>query len=433
MLAYAFAALRLAPAGISGSPGTVAAATLLRAVMLVFLPFSAGYFLSYFFRSTNAVIAPQLISEVGLDAGDLGVLTAMYFLTFAAFQLPLGVLLDRYGPRRVQAVLLLFAAAGSILFSFGEGIGILALGRGLIGLGVAGCLMAAIKAGTEWFETRHWPIVNGCLLAVGGLGAMTATAPLEAALDFVDWRSVFLVLAAATTTVSALIWLVVPEADVRRSSVGLGRAFAELSRIYGDPGFWRLVPLTVTTMTANLGIQGLWAGPWLGDVAGMDRDAIAHGLLLLALALAGGSVLMGVLASWFQRHGISLVVTFAAGSLVFMAFQAAIVFEVMPSAPWPWVGFGLFANMAMVTFAYLAHHFPPELSGRATTGMNVLIFGGVFFGQSAIGEIIDLWPVDADGGYVPEAYARAFGVILLLQCVSFLWLLVPWERMFRRS
>ena len=228
--------------------GPGAQTALVRAIVLVFLPFAAGYYLSYFYRSTNAVIAPQLVSEVGLNAGDLGFLTSMYFLTFAAFQLPLGILLDRYGPRRVQSCLLLAAAGGALLFSFGDDIVTLAIGRGLIGLGVAGCLMSAIKAGTIWFDTRHWPVVNGCLLAVGGLGAVSATAPLEAALGVVDWRHIFVALACATVLVSALILVVVPESRTAVVRSGLVQQVRELGSIYTDRVFWRLAPLTVAGM-----------------------------------------------------------------------------------------------------------------------------------------------------------------------------------------
>ena len=388
------------------------------------MPFAAGYYLSYFFRSTNAIIAPQLSSEVGLDASDLGVLTAMYFLAFALFQLPLGVLLDRYGPRRVQAVLLLFAVAGAVLFSTGRDIETLALGRALIGLGVAGCLMASIKAGTQWFEARHWPIVNGCLLAVGGLGAVSATAPLEAALGIMDWRTVFLVLATATLVVAAAIFLIVPEKPGSPQSRGLLSEFQDIRRIYGDPGFWRLAPIVVTGMAANLSIQGLWAGPWMQDVAGLGRADTADALLLLALALAGGSVLLGVLASWFDRLGVSLLLFFGVTCALFMAFQGAIVFGAVTTALWPWVGFGLFANNAMVTFAYLSRYFSSELSGRAITGLNMLIFLGIFAVQSAIGAVIELWPAETGPGYHPDGYAVAFGLVLLLQVVGFIWFLI---------
>ena len=148
-------------------------------LLRVFIPFALGYFLSYLFRTVNAVIAPDLVRDIGVDPASLGLLTSAYFLTFAAFQLPLGVLLDRYGPRRVEAVLLLFAAAGAFAFARAETLNGLLLGRALIGLGVSACLMAAFKAYTLWFPKEKWPLVNGFQMAAGGLGALAATAPVE--------------------------------------------------------------------------------------------------------------------------------------------------------------------------------------------------------------------------------------------------------------
>ena len=144
----------------------------------LFLPFAAGYFLSYLLRNVNAVIAPELTRELGVSAADLGLLTSAYLLTFGAFQLPLGILLDRYGPRRVEAALLLIAAAGSAWFAVGTSLGELAAARALIGLGVCACLMAAFKAFAVWFPAERLPSLNSAVMVAGGLGALTATTPL---------------------------------------------------------------------------------------------------------------------------------------------------------------------------------------------------------------------------------------------------------------
>ncbi|MBL8253669.1 MAG: MFS transporter, partial [Candidatus Competibacter sp.] len=144
----------------------------------IFLPFAAGYFLSYLYRAINAALSPYLATELRLDATDLGLLTSVYFLTFAAFQLPLGVLLDRFGPRRVEATLLLFAAAGAGLFAVSHSPLELIVGRGLIGLGVSACLMASFKAFVLWLPAERLPVANGWVLAAGGLGALAATAPV---------------------------------------------------------------------------------------------------------------------------------------------------------------------------------------------------------------------------------------------------------------
>ena len=179
-------------------------------LLRVFIPFALGYFLSYLFRTVNAVIAPDLVRDIGVDPASLGLLTSAYFLTFAAFQLPLGVLLDRYGPRRVEAVLLLFAAAGAFAFARAETLTGLLLGRALIGLGVSACLMAAFKAFTLWFPAEKLPLANGIQMISGGVGALAASTPVELSLKFTDWRGVFLILSGLTVVAAIFIFMVVP-------------------------------------------------------------------------------------------------------------------------------------------------------------------------------------------------------------------------------
>src|SRR3990170_4992867 len=151
-----------------------------RLLLVVFCPFAAGFYLSYFFRNVNAVISRDLARDFELSSADLGFLTATYLLAFAAFQLPLGVLLDRYGPRRVLAALMCVAGSGALIFALAQDFVMLSVGRALIGLGVSGGLMGAIKAFTLWFPPSRLATLNGLYIAVGALGAMAATAPVEA-------------------------------------------------------------------------------------------------------------------------------------------------------------------------------------------------------------------------------------------------------------
>ena len=397
-------------------------------ILIVICPFALGYFLSYLFRSTNAIIAPQLISEIGLDASDLGLLTAMYFLTFSLFQLPLGILLDRYGPRLVQTFLLFFAALGAFLFAQADTIEGLAASRGLIGLGVAGCLMASIKASTLWFDQKYWPVINGTFLAAGGLGAVAATAPLEIALTYADWRTIFLVLAIITIFIALLIFLVVPEKKQSNSFPTLKKQILELGIIYRNNEFWRCAPLISASLGTNMAIQGLWAGPWLRDIAEFDRDEVANYLLLLAIALSVGSLATGIVASWLERFGFSLTKFFALSTILFISCQIIITLEIMPSSIWPWIVFGLFANAAMLVVAHLTRFFKRDLSGRVITGVNVFVFGSVFLIQYLIGKIISLFPMKENGEYPSEAYFAAFGAVILIQSITFIWFILPKRR-----
>jgi len=414
----------------AGGPGSRAPATTLRIVLTVFLPFTTGYYLSYLYRSVNAVIAPQLIADIGLTASDLGLLTAAYFLAFAAFQLPLGLLLDRFGPRRVQSVLLLSAALGAAVFGLGDSKAVLVAGRALIGLGVAGGLMASLKAITLWFPRERWPLVNGWFVAMGGLGAMSATAPVEALLQVTDWRGLFFGLSAATLAASALIYVVVPE---RPASGASGESAAQpqaagLGRIYRDPLFWRLAPLGATCFAAQMAIQGLWAGPWLRDVAGFDRDQVAGTLLLLTGAMTAGFLLTGLVADFLGRRGVGLASILAVGTALLLLAQAVIVLGVMPRSPWPWLLMGLTANMAILIFPMLSGHFGVASAGRANTAFNVMVFSGAFGAQYAIGWIIDFWPLAPGGGFLPAAYSAALGIVLALETAAFAWFLIAGRR-----
>lgn len=182
-----------------------------RAGVLILAPFVAGYYLSYLFRTINALISDRLAAELALTAAQLGLLTAAYFVTFAAIQLPLGVWLDRHGPRRVQCMLLSTAAVGATTFSLAGGFVSLLIGRALIGLGVAGALMAGLKAIALWFPKERATLLNGLFVTFGALGAVTATAPAEVLLDMTGWRGLFVMLAPATAFCAAAIFLVVPD------------------------------------------------------------------------------------------------------------------------------------------------------------------------------------------------------------------------------
>jgi cyanate permease len=407
---------------------------ILRAVLTVFLPFAGGYFLSYLFRSVNAVIAGRLTADLGLEPGALGVLTAAYFLAFALFQLPLGALLDRFGPRRVQAVLLLVAALGAFVFSRAAGEPGLILGRALIGLGMAGGLMGALKAITLWFPRARWPLVNGCFLAMGGLGAVAATAPVELALEFLDWRGLFAGLAGATVLVAALIFLIVPERrDVPRAG-GLTETLAGLRHVYTDGLFWSVAPLVMTTIGTAMALQSLWAGPWLAHVGGLPEAGVAARLFVMASALTVGFVLGGLLGDLAGRTGIPLTWVLGAGAAAFMGLQGVLVLELAPRAYWPWVIFGLTSNLGTLVYPLLSQHFPLAYSGRANAALNLLIFLSAFTLQAAIGWALELWPTTAAGAPPPDAYAWVFASLLGLECVALLWfLLAPWRRHAERT
>ncbi|MBO6782751.1 MAG: MFS transporter [Alphaproteobacteria bacterium] len=402
--------------------------SLARLMAVVFLPFAAGYFLSYLYRTVNAVIGDDLALEVGLSAGELGLLSSAYFVTFAAAQIPLGIYLDSHGPRRVETVLLAIAALGAFLFSLGYGLWSLVAGRALIGLGVAACLMGSFKAMSEWFPPDKLPLMNGLVVAFGGLGAMVATAPTEAVVAAVGWRSGFVVLAVATACVAVLIFVVVPERERAGASEPLSHRIGGLRGIFASRAFWQIAPLAAFSQGSFLAIQTLWAGPWLRDVAGLDSRALSFVLLAGAAGFVVGNIGAGLAAERLARRGVQPLTVAAAGMAGFMVLQAVVILEWTSAPTLLWFVFGGFGTTGVLAFAVLARTFSSELAGRANTAQNLLIFATAFALQWGMGEIINIWPANADGTYAQVGYQAAFGFALVLQVSAFAWMFACRER-----
>ena len=394
-----------------------------RLAFVVLVPFAAGYFMSYLYRNINAVVGRYLIDELGLSGADIGLLTAAYFFTFALAQIPVGIVLDRFGPRRVNGTLLCVAATGAILFSFGNDRDALMLARALIGLGVASALMSSFQAITLWYPKERWALFNSVIMTVGGLGAVAGSGPVEAALQFTDWRGLFLFLGVATVAVAALIFFLVPERKKDVVPERLGTVIRGVAHVLGNRELWAMAPLVLFTQAANLAVIGLWAGLWLRDVAGFDRGTAAVYVSLMNLGLTAGFVANAVVSEVAARRKIPLERVTIALVLVFFAVQALIVFRVDPLAAWPWFAFGFVANGIIFCYPVLAGRLPLAYSGRANTSVNFVSFTGAFLGQYLIGWVMDLFPRQAGGGYAAVAYDYALGGVLVLEILGLLWFL----------
>ncbi len=393
-----------------------------RLVLAVFCPFAAGYFLSFFFRNVNAVISRDLARDFDLTSADLGFLTATYMLAFAAFQLPLGVLLDRYGPRRVLTALMCVAGTGALVFSLAQDFVMLSLGRALIGLGVSGCLMGAIKAFTLWFPLSRLATLNGLYLAIGGLGGLSATAPAEAFLGPFGWRALFTVLAAASVSAAALIFFLVPEKPLPGHGQTLRAQIAGFGRIFASTPFWRIALPLVVCHAVYQALQGLWLAPWLYDVAGFERAAVAGALFTTAVAYTVGSVFFGVSSDRLAGAGVSRLTVYKLGLVTSLAMFILLAAGVTAALPLILAVYGFSAISGALAYALFAPLFPPEMTGRVITASNVMMFATSFLFQWGIGALLRFFP-EADGRYPVESYAVAFWSLAALQVAVVLWLL----------
>jgi MFS family permease len=401
----------LAPARLSG----------LAVFFYVFLPFALGHYLSSLLRTINAVLAPQLVGEMALDPAQLGLLTSAFFFAFALVQLPVGLALDRFGPRKVQLVLMLVAAAGVMLFARGHSFAELLVARAVIGFGLGGCFMSAVKAISSSIAPSRLPSVHGYLIAVGGLGAASATLPVRKALEYTDWRGLFLLLAALVACVGLLIWLLAPRGQGAARQSFRWRSIAD---VYANPAFRRTISLVLIPHAVFFGIQGLWIGRWLSDVARFPDAAVAYLLYMSMASVIFGAIAVGMITEWAGRRGIAPMRVAGFGLVLFMLVQLAFVVNYKPSYQLLSVLFTLVGSIAGIEYAIVAQSMPPSLTGRAATCLNLLIFVAAFLVQAGFGQVLSLWEVAPGARYPAQAYQTAFAVLIALQLpgvIAFFW------------
>lgn len=388
----------------------------------LFLPFAAGYFLSFLLRNVNAIIAPDLTRELGVSAADLGLLTSAYLLAFGAFQLPLGVLLDRYGPRRVETVLLLIAAAGSAWFALGTSLVELALARAIIGLGVCACLMAAFKAFSVWYAPERLPSLNAAVMVAGGLGALTATTPLAWAVPVFGWRGLFGALSVLAVLAAAGIFST-PEKPAAASGVTLGQQLRELGGVLTSRDFWRYAPMAATGLGGFFALQGLWAVPWLMEVGGYSRPQAALHLLLTTVAMVCGSLGTAVFIGPLRKRGIPPGRVLAFGNMLGLGAML-VVWQGGGSSHLLWFVLGMVFAVGNLAYAELTTRFAPALAGRVNTALNLSTFVGAFGIQWGYGVLLDR--LVAAGWSLVASHQAVFLALLAMQAAGLAWFL--WSR-----
>ncbi len=372
-----------------------------RAGATLFLVFAAGYFLSYFLRSANAVIAPVLQREVGLSAADLGFMSGTFFGAYALSQLPVGVALDRFGPRLVGGGLMALGALGCVVFALGQDVLTLTLGRVLLGVGLGSALLAGLKAFSLWWPPRRFATVSGVYFATGSLGALAAATPLALLEGALGWRAVFWLSGLVVVAAALLVLFAAPRGGGRPAARAAEQPDA-------DPGLvrdlLRLMLFGACFTGPLLAFQTLWAGPMLFDVFGYDAVRTGNLLLLLSLGVTIGYAVSGALADRFGLARVSAV-----SLLVFAVSQALLAAQLEPTLPWLLPLFGVAGGHCILALPNARRRMAAHRSGRATGTVNAASIGGVFALQWAVGVLVGRGAAvggDALGGVDPAAGYR---------------------------
>ena len=378
------------------------------------------YIVSQFLRNSVGVIAPNLAAEMGLSPIEIGLLSSIYFFAFAATQLPLGVALDRFGPKRCMLASIAVTVAGSVAFALAHDVFGLVVSRALLGFGTACFLMAPVALYARWFPPERFSTFAGIHLGVGTLGALLATAPLAFAVASVGWRTAFLAVAILTVVIGLLTWLIVSDDPPGRTTEPrnetLRESVAGIWQVIRTPSIGRIFLVQLTSYPSFVLVVGLWGGPYLTHIYGYDLKGRGEILFVAALAQVVGSFIWGPSDRIFGRFKPPILVGTA------LSFSALLLFAlggVMP-APLLLVAFALLGFSTGMTSVVMSHGrslVPPHLLGRCITLLNIGTMGGGFLVQFVSGVVIDLFPSQG-GAYPLEAYRLVFGLQAALVLVG---------------
>ncbi len=384
--------------------------------------------LSQFYRVSNAVIAPNLIQDLGLDAETLGLLGGAYFYSFALLQIPMGPMLDRIGPRIIITSFLMIGTLGAFVFAFGNSFFVAFLGRILIGAGMASVLMGSMKVFMLRFSPDKFVTLVGLIQAVGTSGNILAASPLALLTSTIGWRMSFVLVGAVTAILAIAAYRVLGERKTQdgepflppSSKPQLG-VLPSIRLILGSLAFWQISFLAFFRYGTFVGLQGLWLGPYLIDIKGYSPVQAGNLIILLAVGIIVGGPIAGWLSdrTFHSRKGVAL------GGLSLYCLSLFPLIGVLKIQNQ--IGFGLlfffigfFCSFGMVTYAHAKELFPVAISGTAMTLVNFFTMAGGAIFMPALGKIIQLFPV-INQTYPAEAYHLSFLVCFLGMVASLIF------------
>ncbi|MDO4988028.1 MAG: MFS transporter [Synergistes sp.] len=388
----------------------------------LFVPFALCYFMSPLLGSANAIMAPILIENLSLTPSDLGLMSSVYLVAFGAAQFPVGIMLDKYGAKVTLPVSLIFAVAGTLLYSQAYGYAAFALSRALSGMGLAGCLMCAYKSYDYWIRPDKLPIAYSAQALMGGLGGMFATKPLSAAFGAIGWRNSFVVLAAVLVVIALMIIFIVPKDkpsdcdDKKISSL-----FKEMLGILAMTRFWHIAIIVSVVESVYFVFQFLWIGPWMLDVAEFSESQAAFYMMFSFAGVAAGYFLCGPIAVFLENKRIMKWKTF----YVLCGYIETVLLLIIAAvnskaAAFLWTPAMIFAAMSIIAFSIIRGRFAEEETGRVLTLVNCFIFMASFVLQWIVGIVIGLFP-SSGGHFSPDGYRCALIMYAVICITATVW------------
>ena len=385
---------------------------------LIFLITSANFFLSQFYRASNAVIANDLLEDLALDTQGLGTISAAFFYAFALTQIPISLLLDKVGPRVMMTALSAVGIFGAVIFSWADSLAFGVAGRVLLGIGMACNLMGTYKLLTLWFSPKAFATLAGIVVALGTAGNMVATTPLVVLVDLMGWRSSFQLIAALNLILTLLFYVIVPDrpseniADSPAATMDIQQSLRNLRKLFAQKDYWIISLATFARYGIFAAFQALWAGPYLMEVMGYSALTTGNLILLLNVGMIIGAPCWGMVSDRLFNTRKWIIV---AGSISIL-MTVIILALIPPGTPLTVLSliffcFGFFNATGLLMYPHIKELVPSEMSGAAMTGINFFTMVGPAVFLQGLGILMQTLHPEASRG--PEAFNAAFTVCII--------------------
>jgi MFS family permease len=394
-----------------------------REAITVFFVFAFGYFLSCLLRAITATLSPVLTLEFELMAADLGLLAGGYFLGFASMQIPLGYLLDKFGPKKIVSSFLLIAFIGTVSFALAQNFSGLLVSRILIGVGVSACLMAPLTGYRIWFAENQQQRANSWMLMIASLGFLSSTLPIQLLLPSLGWRWIFGGIAALILISIFLMLVFIPKWNHQKDeSLENSERKGSLADVWKNKFFISVIPMGLFNYGGLMAIQTLWAGPWMIRVAGYTPLESATGLFWINITMLISFFLWGYFLPRITNLGFSALKILKLGLPVSFLIMLIIIILGSKAGAFYITLFILSSIFLSVTQPAVGLSFASHLAGKALTSFNLLIFLGTFIMQWVMGLVIDLIKIF---GYTEIiGFKAAFSFFLFLSLISYIFFLI---------
>ena len=386
--------------------------------VIIFCVFAFAFFISTLLRAITATLTPVLTNEFDLSAGNLGLLAGGYFIGFSLMQIPAGLLLDKYGPKKVISYLLLIALVGTISFAFAKNFTGLFISRIFIGVGVSACLMGPLTGYRVWFEEKYQQRANSWMLMVLSIGFLASTLPVQILLPLIGWRSIFFLIGAVILISIILLFVFIPSWEIK-SPIESKNISEGLLDVWKDKFFISLIPLAFFSYGGVQAIQTLWAGPWMLNVAGYSPLESATGLFWINITMLFAFLIWGYLLPKFSEYGLDSIKIIKYGLPLNYLILFLIILLGQKAGAAMFTLYILSSIVLTLTHPAIALSFPQHLAGKSLTSFNVFIHSGTFFVQWGIGLIIDY--CKNIGFDTISSYRISFFVFLVICILSYLF------------